>query len=423
MNSKKRIKTALSHNQPDRIPMDFGSTPISGMHVLPIYKLRSALGLKNIPVKVIEPYQMLGEIDDELADILGIDTIGLSGKNNMFGFANENWKEFKTSWEQTILVPGKFPVEKDQNGNYLMFPGGDISTNPSAKMPSDGYFYDAVIRQDPIDESKLNPEDNLEEFGIVTDEELAFWKSQVNKNYSTGKALVANFGGTGLGDIALVPAVQLKHPKGIRDVTEWYISTVTRQNYIHEIFEKQTDIALRNFRKFYDVIGNRIDIVMLCGTDFGTQTSQFCSADTFRNLWFPYYKKLNDWIHQNTEWKTFKHSCGSVEPFIDLFIESGFDILNPVQINAKGMEPVHLKEQYGDRIVFWGGGVDTQIVLAFGTPQEVEKQVLDNCEIFSKNGGFVFNTVHNIQANVPIENILAMFNAFKKFHGEINGLS
>jgi len=418
MNSKRRILTTLSHNQPDRIPIDFGSTPVSGIHVLPIFKLRSALGLETIPVKVIEPYQMLGEIDDELADILEIDTIGLSGKNNMFGFANENWKEFKTSWEQTILVPGKFPVEKDKNGDYLMFPEGDTSVNPSAKMPSDGYFYDAIMRQDPIDESKLDPEDNLEEFEYITDEDLTFWKNQVNKNYSKGKAIVANFGGTGLGDIALVPAVQLKHPKGIRDVTEWYISTVTRQDYIHEVFEKQTDIALRNFQKFYDVIGNRIDVVMLCGTDFGTQTSQFCSTETFRNLWFPYYKKMNDWIHKNTEWKTFKHSCGSVEPFINLFIDAGFDILNPVQINAKGMEPAYLKKQYGDRIVFWGGGVDTQKVLAFGTPQEVEKQVLDNCEIFSKNGGFVFNTVHNIQANVPVQNILAMFNAFRQFHGE-----
>jgi len=418
MNSKKRILTALSHNQPDRIPMDFGSTPVSGIHVLPIYKLRSAFGLKDIPVKMIDPYQMLGEIDDELSDILGIDTIGLSGKNNMFGFANENWKEFKTSWEQTILVPGKFPVEKDKNGDYLMYPEGDTSANPSARMPSDGFFYDAIMRQDPIDESKLDTKDNLEEFGIVTDEELAFWKNQVNQQDKKGKALVANFGNTGLGDIALVPAVQLKHPKGIRDVTEWYISTVTRQDYIHEVFEKQTDIALRNFQKFYNVIGNRIDIVMLCGADFGTQTSQFCSADTFRNLWFPYYIKMNDWIHKNTEWKIFKHSCGSVEPFIDMFIEAGFDILNPVQINAKGMEPAHLKEQFGDRIVFWGGGVDTQKVLAFGTPQEVEKQVLENCEIFSKNGGFVFNSVHNIQANVPIENILAMFNAFRKFNGE-----
>ena len=287
-------------------------------------------------------------------------------------------------------------------------------------MPSDGYFYDAIIRQDTIDETKLDTKDNLEEFGLVSDDDLTFWKNQVNKNYQKGKALVANFGGTGLGDIALVPAVQLKHPKGIRDITEWYMSTVIRQDYIHEIFEKQTDIALKNFKKFNDVIGEHIDVIMLCGTDFGTQTSQFCSADTFRNLWFPYYKKMNDWIHQNTEWKTFKHCCGSVEPFIDLFIEVGFDILNPVQINAKGMNPAHLKNKFGDRIVFWGGGIDTQKVLPFGTQQEVEKQVLDNCEIFSKNGGFVFNAVHNIQANVPVENILAMFNAFRKFHSEIH---
>ncbi len=418
MNSKNRILTSLSHNQPDKIPMDFGSTPVSGIHVLPIYKLRSAYGLKDIPVKMIDPYQMLGEIDDELADILGIDTIGLFGKNNMFGFANENWKEFKTPWGQTILVPGKFPIKKDQNGDYLLFPEGDISVKPSAKMPSDGYFYDAIIRQDPIDETKLDTKDNLEEFGLVSDDDLAFWKNQVNKNYQKGKAMVANFSGTGLGDIALVPAVQLKHPKGIRDITEWYMSTVIRQDYIHEIFEKQTDIALKNFKKFNDVIGEHIDVIMLCGTDFGTQTSQFCSADTFRNLWFPYYKKMNDWIHQNTEWKTFKHCCGSVEPFIDLFIEVGFDILNPVQINAKGMNPAHLKNKFGDRIVFWGGGIDTQKVLPFGTQQEVEKQVLDNCEIFSKNGGFVFNAVHNIQANVPVENILAMFKAIKKFNGE-----
>lgn len=419
MGSKKRILTALSHKQPDRIPVDFGSTPVTGIHVLPIAKLRRAFELENIPVKVIEPYQMLGEIDDELSDILGIDTIGLTGRNNMFGFPNEKWKEFKAPWGQIILVPEKFPVKKEKNGDYLMYPEGDTSSHPSARMPSGGYFYDAIIRQEPIDENKLDPEDNLQEFGYVTNDELAFWKEQVNKNYEKDKALVAGFGGTGLGDIALVPGIQLKQPKGIRDITEWYISTITRKDYIHKVFEKQTDIALENFEKYYEVIGNRIDVAMLCGTDFGTQTSQFCSAETFRDLWFPYYKKINDWIHKNTKWKTFKHSCGSVEPFIELFIEAGFDILNPVQINARGMDPGHLKKEYGDRIVFWGGGVDTQKVLSFGTPKDVEKQVMDNCEIFAKNGGFVFNTVHNIQANVPVDNILAMFEALKKFNGEL----
>ena len=127
---------------------------------------------------------------------------------------------------------------------------------------------------------------------------------------------------------------------------------------------------------------------------------------------------MTTWIHKNTTWKVFKHSCGAVEPLIEKFIDAGFDILNPVQINAAGMNSAHLKDNYGNRIIFWGGGVDTQKTLAFGTPAEVEKQVLEQCEILSENGGFVFNTVHNIQANVPVENIVAMINATKKFNGK-----
>jgi uroporphyrinogen-III decarboxylase len=122
---------------------------------------------------------------------------------------------------------------------------------------------------------------------------------------------------------------------------------------------------------------------------------------------------VNDWIHQNTNWKTFKHSCGAVEPLMSNFIESGFDIINPVQINASGMDPRKLKEKYGDKLVFWGGGVDTQGVFAFGTPDQVKEQVKSQCDILNKNGGFVFNTVHNIQANVPFENVVAMLEALK----------
>jgi uroporphyrinogen-III decarboxylase len=122
-------------------------------------------------------------------------------------------------------------------------------------------------------------------------------------------------------------------------------------------------------------------------------------------------------MHKNTGWKSFKHSCGAVETFMPLFIEAGFDIINPVQISAKGMDPRHLKEQYGKELVFWGGGVDTQQMLAFGTPGEVRQQVLQNCEIFARDGGFVFNTVHNIQANVPVGNLAAMLDAIKEFNG------
>jgi uroporphyrinogen-III decarboxylase len=229
---------------------------------------------------------------------------------------------------------------------------------------------------------------------------------------------VGTFGGTALGDIALVPGPFLKAPKGIRDVTEWYVSTVLRPDYIHEVFARQIDIALENLPAIHEAVGDAVDVVFTCGTDFGTQTSSFCSAETFQSLYAPYYKKINDWIHANTSWKIFKHSCGAIEPFIPLFIEAGFDIINPVQCSASGMDPANLKKRYGADIVFWGGGVDTQKTLPFGTPDAVREEVLERCEIFSQNGGFVFNSVHNVQAQTPVKNIVAMFDALKEFSGE-----
>ncbi len=420
MTSRERILKSLSHQSPDRIPVDFGSTAVTGIHVWIIEKLREYFGLEKKPVKVTEPYQMLGEMDEELLGALEIDTIGVIGRSNMFGIENKDWKPFRTFWNQEILFPGEFNTKLDENGDLLIFPEGDTSVLPSAKMPKAGFFFDAIIRQEPIDDSKLNVEDNLEEFTEISPEDLSYWKTAVEDAKESGRAIVATFGGTAIGDIALVPAMQLKHPKGIRDIAEWYMSTVMRTEYLHQIFTRQTDIALTNFEKIKNVVGDNVDVVFLCGADFGTQNTQFCSPETFVDLYFPYYKKMNDWIHRNTTWKSFKHSCGAVEPFMKYFIDAGFDIINPVQISAADMDPEKLKKNYGDELVFWGGGVDTQKVLSFGTPEEVEKNVIRMCEIFSKHGGFVFNTVHNIQANTPIENVIAMFNAVRKFNGMEN---
>jgi uroporphyrinogen-III decarboxylase len=417
MTSKERTLKAIAHKSPDKIPIDFGATPVTGIHVFAIEKLRAHFGFEERPVRVIEPYQMLGEIDDELMEALGIDIIGISPKNNMFGIYNSGeLKEFKTFWGQAVLVPKNFNTSFDENGNLLIHPEGDLSVPPSGKMPKASYFFDAVIRQKPIDESSLDPEDNLEEFNPINDEDLKYWAEEIKKVEGTDKAVIANFGGTAFGDIALVPGLNLKNPKGIRDISEWYMSVIMRPDYIHEIFTKQSDIALANLKKIYQVVGNNVDIVFLCGTDFGTQDSQFCGLDTLEEMYLPYYKKVNDWIHEHTRWKTFKHSCGAVEPFINSFIEAGFDILNPVQISAVGMNPQHLKNKFGEKITFWGGGVDTQKVLAFGTAKEVARQVEEHLKIFGKNGGYVFNTVHNIQANVPIENLIAMLDTIDRIN-------
>jgi hypothetical protein len=407
------IKT-VNHQQPDKVVIDFGSTAVTGIHVVVVEKLREYYGLEKRPVKVIEPYQMLGEIDEELIREMNIDVTGLYGEKNMFGIPNKDWKLHKTFWGQEVLFPGEFNYTYNGNGDILIHPEGDVSAPPSAMMPKTGYFFDAVNRQEPVDDSKLNVDDNLEEFGRITDHDLLYWKEQAESVENSGKVIMASLGGTALGDIALVPGLNLKHPKGIRGVEEWYISTLIREDFVKEIYDRQTDIAIENLSKIFKVSGNKIDTVFICGTDFGTQNSTFCSPETYTRVWLPYYKKVNNWIHKNTGWKTFKHSCGAIVSLLDLFIESGFDIINPVQINAAGMEPKELKRKFGDRIVFWGGGVDTQGVFAFGTPGQVKEQVKRQCSILNENGGFVFNTVHNIQANVPFENVVAMMEALKE---------
>jgi hypothetical protein len=418
MTHKERLLAALRNKESDAVPIDLGATAVTGIHVSCVAALRGFYGLEKRPVKVHEPYQMLGWIDDDLKEAMGIDTEGATPPKTMFGFPNDRWKSWRTPEGLEVLVAEQFVTIVDQNGDILIYPEGDTTALPSGRMPKGGYFFDTIIRQEPIDEDHLDPEDNLEEFGPISEQDLAWITGEVARAAATGRAVIATFGGTAFGDIALVPAPFMKRPKGIRDVAEWYISTAARRDYIHQVFARQCEFALANLARIHSVAGDAVDVVFVCGTDFGTQSSSFCSVETFRELYFPYYKQVNDWIHRHTAWRTFKHSCGSVERFIPSFIEAGFDILNPVQCSAVGMGAEHLKSTFGDRIVFWGGGVDTQKVLPFGTPAEVRTQVLERCRVFARGGGFVFNSIHNVQARTPVENIVAMINAVREFSGQ-----
>ena len=397
--------------------MDFGGSAVTGMHVSAVAALRDHYRLEKRLVKVHEPYQMLGWIDEDLKQAAGIDVEGVIGPATMFGFEVGDWKPWRTPQGLDVLVPGNFNTTLDANGDILIYPEGDLSAPPSGRMPHDGYFFDTIVRQNPIDDDNLDPADNCEEFTPIADSTLAHFRSAAQAAAATGRGVLATFGGTAFGDIALVPAPFLKRPKGIRDVAEWYMTTAARRDYVHAIFEHQCSTALANLAKVSAAVGDSIDAVFVCGTDFGTQSSTFCSVAAFNDLYFPYYKRVNDWIHTNTNWKSFKHSCGAVSRLIPAFIESGFDILNPVQCSAADMGAARLKSEFGDRIVFWGGGVDTQKVLPFGTPAEVRAQVLERCEIFSKSGGFVFDAIHNVQARTPVENVVAMIEAVHEFNG------
>lgn len=420
MNSRERVQLALDHKEADRVPLDLGGCGQTGMHVSTVYALRQALKLDppGTPVKVIESFQMLGEIKPDLQEALGVDVVGLGGTINFFGFKNEGWKPWTTFDGTPVLVPELFNTEPDENGDIVMYPQGDRSVPPCAKMPNGGFYFDAIVRQPPIEEARLDPSDNTEEFEPLPEEEIEHLRREAEALYSgCDKAIVLGLGGMGFGDIALVPGPTLKDPKGIRDMTEWYMSTVTRQDYVRQVFERQCEVALADLPRVYAAVGDRATVAWISGTDFGAQNNCFISPKAFRALYKPFYKRINDWIHQNTPWKTFIHTCGSIMPIIPDIIDAGFDILNPVQVSAANMDPAVLKARFGNQVTFWGGGVDTQHTLPFGTPDEVRAQVRERLQIFGKGGGFVFNPIHNVQAKVPVENLLAMYETVKECGG------
>jgi len=418
MTSRERILTACAHRQPDKLPVDFGGGFQTGIHVSMVYKLRQALGLDRpgAPVKVVEIYQMLGEIAPDLQGALGVDVVSLHGTGTMFGFPQNEFKEWRLADGTPVLVPKDFNTRHEPNGDLLQWPANDRSVPPSGHMPAGGHFFDAIIRQPPLDEANLNPADNTQEFQPVPDDELEHYRRLAERlATTTDKALFCTFGGLTFGDIALVPATFLKRPKGIRDIEEWYVSTASRPDYLKAVFERQAEVAIDNLQRLHAAIGDHAAIIQTNGTDFGTQLGPFLSEAKYRDLFLPYQKAVNGWIHQHTNWKTFMHCCGGIAPLLRAVVEAEFDILNPVQCSAKGMDALALKRRYGDQLVFWGGGVDTQKTLPFGTPQEVRDQVRERIEVFGPGGGFVFCTIHNIQANTPIENVLAMFEVVNQY--------
>ncbi|MBN2209985.1 MAG: hypothetical protein JW709_01200 [Sedimentisphaerales bacterium] len=420
MTSRQRLTATLNHKPVDRVCVDFGAGGQTGISAQVVSRLRKHfLGDATYRVKITEPYQMLGEVDESLRQALGCDVIGIDPLYNMFGVVNKDWKRFDTPNGTSVLVPGDFNYTLNANGDILMHPHGDISAPPSAIMPRNGFYFDAIERQEPIREEDLNPVDNCEEFGQISDAEIQHYVDNVNDFYeNTEYGIYVTLGGLAFGDIALVPGPWMKHPRGIRSVSEWYMSLASRQVYLHKVFETQCEFALQNIDRAAAALGDKVQVVFVSGTDFGTQRGPFISPKTFRELFKPYQKRINDHIHEKTTWKTFMHCCGGIVPLLPDIIEAGFDILNPVQCSAEGMDPHLLKREFGRDLVFWGGGVDTQKTLPFGSPDEVYHQVRERIDIFNEGGGFVFAAIHNIQSNTPVENVLAMLRAIKDSHGQ-----
>ena len=347
MNSRERLQAALNHTQPDRVPVDIGATFVTGIHISALARLRRAV-LGDRPghrVKLTEPYQMLGEVDDELREALGIDVIGTLARKSIFGTDEDAWKPF-TFWDGTeLLVPHNFNITIEPGtSDWLMYPEGDQSVSPSGRLPRGGYFFDAIIRQEPIDEDNRNPDDNTEEFKLFGPAEIAFYQAKkkwFQERADCGVVLVVP--GTAFGDIALVPAPFLKHPKGVRDVAEWYMTTAAEPDYVKAVFEKQCEVGLQNLAAIIDIFGDLVQVAVVTGTDFGTQRGPFIKPSAYCDLFKPYHKRVNDLIHRRTRWKTFPPPGVSVVDFLPDFIEAGFDVLNPVQCSAARMDARTLK--------------------------------------------------------------------------------
>ena len=402
MNSRQRVIAAIEHRETDRVPVDIGGSIMSGIMAQPLTALRRHLGLEDRPVKVYEIFQMLGEMEPDIIECLGIDVLPVEPEAIFFGLKREKYKPWRLFDGTEVLVPGQFNVEEDAEGNWLLHEEGDPAQPVAGRMPKNGYYFDLVGDQQLHADFTPPTLQELEEDYLtpISAQRLDYLAAKAERLRPTGKALF-------LGDWSAFG------PPWIGNTPDWLCLLASDPEYVDQAFALRTEGVLRNLELLRCAIGDNIDILGVDGQDFGTQKSEMFSPEFFARYHLPFYLAVNGWVHAHTPWKTWKHTCGSNAQFMPMYVEGGLDCLNPMQRSAAGMDLAVLKREYGSRITFWGGGVDTQHTLPFGTPEEVYREVLETIRLLSAGGGFVFNTVHNIQANVPVENLAAMFQAIR----------
>ena len=418
MNGREKLKAAINHKDCGKIAFDLGATKATGINASLLYRLRKLYG-RDEPVKIYDTYQMLGLIDEQDARMFGIDVLGIWSDMTVFGYRNNKWKSWTTPDGVPALIGEKACITEKDRCLY-MHPKGDKNARPSGCMPLEGgLYFDYLTRQDEYDEDDLNAlEDYREQLEVMTvdDETLDFYRKQADfyyENTDCGIVLNAEYGN--LGAQTMLNGGYAKVTPGIRDFAEFLMAHSLFPEYIEDVFEEWTKLCIRNLKLLHQAVGNKAQAVFLCGTDFGTQNSEIMSRTMFNELYVPYFKRINGWVHENTEWKTLYHSCGSLVNILDDMVGCGIDCLNPIQTSSKGMDPEYLKENYGQKLTFWGAGVDGQTTMAQGTPDDVEKEMREKIRILGKGGGFVFSIVHNLQKDYDVANIQRVFDVLKEY--------
>jgi len=378
MTSRERLLKTLRHQEPDRIPYDLGATKVTGIHKVAYIRLREALGLPEWEVVVFDRNQQLARVDEDVLDALEVDMEGV--------FPN---KPFQSG-------P---PDEEDEHYIYYTDEWGMKRRMPKA----DGKYYDLV---------------DFPLAGVASAEELSRYpwpdpldparfvgvREAAEEVRSKGRATVMGGICAGLLEMGL----------WLRGFENFFADLVSNPDIAGKILDRILETKLRYWDKVLGELGDLIDVTME-GDDLGIQQSLMVSPKIYRDQIKPRQKELFGFIRSKAPVFTFFHTCGSVVDIIPDLIEIGVDILNPIQVSAAGMDTRRLKKEYGKDLVFWGGGVDTQAILPFGSPEAVRAEVKHRIEDLKPGGGFVFNTVHNIQADVPPENILAMWETLQLY--------
>ncbi len=392
MTSRERVLRAINHQQPDRVPIDLGGLPQSGIAASTYHRVKQKLGLHS-PTRIGDLIEMTAELEQPVRERLGVDVVRVlrPETNPGIGFLRQDWKPWTLFDGTPVEVPGGFNPVLEDDGGYAMMRDGV----PVARMLKEGFYFNTVAKAPGaahVDLDKYQPRS-------ISNQDLEFMHAQAEwLSSATDYALVVSSG----------PPSSLFTGLGRGDFAGWCMTLSTEPEYASALMEKTVDVWIENLKRVAAAVGDKVQILHMTD-DFGTHESLLLSARMFKSLIMPHYKRGLDWIHQNTRMKVLLHSNGAIFPLIPSLIEMGVDILNPVQITAKNMDPARLKETYGNQMVFWGGAVDCQKTLPLGTAEDVAREVEANVRIFGAGGGYVSGAVHNIQPGVPPENVLALF--------------
>jgi len=403
LTSRERVRRILNFEEADRPAIDLGATRMTGTSAWTYGALKRALGIESGGTRVYDLFQMLAEVEEPVLDALGCDFAMVPDDQMPYGLFRNGWKEF-TFWDgQTFEVPTGFRPQVTEEGDLLVGNGPDW-TEPVARMPRGGRYFDAINVANLTDTFEVPHVDekdwNLP--GPIEDEGLERERAKIEALYeSTERALV------------VTPPFGLS--SGYGGLYQWGMKMALGPAHCREYMMAHGEASARRARQYLGAVGEYLDVVVLSGADYGTQDREAFRPELFGECMAPGWKVVCDAVHEFPNVKVWVHSCGSVPGLIPYMVEAGVDCLNPVQWGAAGMDRRWMKEAFGDRLAFWGGGINTQNTFPFGTPDEVRREALECLEIFAPGGGFVVNPIHNIQADVPVENILALYETARAY--------